>query len=74
MNGLPNYTNIFRENLSENFVTGEWCDVPGERQEGNMIGGLTLRVVNNCRMEKVKESFRYGRQVWSRLSVDYNRK
>jgi hypothetical protein len=73
MDGRPNYTNVFRGILSGNTITGEWCDVPGGKLEGKSIGSLTVKVVNNGRMEKVADSpFRYGGSVWSRLFVDYN--
>ncbi len=66
MDGKPQWANVFKGNKSGNAVTGEWCDVPGGRL-GNMTGTLTLRIVNNNRLDKVSASPAYGGSSWTRL-------
>jgi len=51
-------------------VSGEWCDVPGGKLEGNITGSLTLKIINNDRLEKVTASPAYGGSVWTRLYWD----
>lgn len=54
------YKNVFKGNGSGNTITGEWCDVPGGRLEGNQAGALTLKIINDDRLEKVSASPPYG--------------
>jgi hypothetical protein len=60
MNHKPAWVNVFRGNLSDNIITGEWCDLPGGKLEGKNAGSLTLKVVNVDRLEKVTSNFPYG--------------
>ncbi len=64
------YKNVFKGNRSGNTITGEWCDVPGGRLEGNQTGALTLKIINDGRLEKVSASPPYGGSVWTRLRWD----
>lgn len=73
MDGKPNWTNVFKGDKSGSTITGEWCDVPGGRIEGNQTGSLTVKKINNDRMEKVSASPAYGGSVWTRISTDANR-
>ncbi len=66
MDGRPRYTNVFKGNKSGNSITGEWCDVPGGKL-GTTSGSLTLKIINNDRLEKVSASPAYGGSSWMRL-------
>jgi len=70
MDGKPNWTNVFKGNKSGSAITGEWCDVPGGRIEGNKTGSLTVKIINNDLMEKVSASPAYGGSVWTRIYWD----
>ena len=70
MNHKPAWVNVFRGNLSDNIITGEWCDLPGGKLEGKNAGSLTLKVVNVDRLEKVTSNFPYGSSKWVRLNWD----
>jgi len=70
MDGKPNWTNVLKGNRSGNTITGEWCDVPGGKLEGNITGSLTLKIINDNRLEKVSASPPYGGSIWTRIYWD----
>ena len=63
----PAWVNVFKGSLSGNTISGEWCDMPGGRLEGKNTGLISLKVVNNDRLEKTSSNFPYGGSVWKRL-------
>jgi hypothetical protein len=71
MDQKPEWANVFKGNLSNGIISGEWCDVPGGKLVGKNTGTITLKVINENRLDKVSASpFPYGGSIWKRIFME----
>jgi hypothetical protein len=64
MDNMPAVANVFKGSLTGSIITGEWADVPGGQLRN--AGSLSIKVVNNNRLEIVSSTSSYGGSVWTR--------
>ena len=65
MDDRPRVHNIFHGIIANQYITGEWADLPGGKLVGN--GTLALKIESNNRLVKISQTSNYLGSVWMRI-------
>ncbi|MGD8306707.1 MAG: hypothetical protein PVF17_08645 [Ignavibacteria bacterium] len=65
MDDRPRVHNVFVGIISNQYITGEWSDLPGGQMTGN--GTMALTIESNNRFVKTSQTSNYLGSVWTRV-------